>query len=125
EWGGEILRECEPVAAALDAALGGSAYRDALSAAVSELADPDSLPSARVLGAMRGEHGGSYASLVLAQSKKHREALLAEPPSAEFEHAFERLAMESIAKQKLTEAADRISFDAYLERYLSRELLQV
>jgi len=124
-WGGEILSECEPIAEALDAALGGDAYRDALAAALSGLANPDSLPSARVLAAMRREHAGAYSRFALAQSTRHRETLLAEPLSADFEKSFERLAVESRARQKAAETADHISFDAYLERYLSRELLQV
>src|SRR3989441_1904917 len=45
EWGGEVLADCGPIAAALDRANGGTAYREALRAAVAALADPDSTPS--------------------------------------------------------------------------------
>ena len=37
DWGAEILAECAPIAAALDAANGGSAHRDALASAVAAL----------------------------------------------------------------------------------------
>ncbi len=49
EWGATLLRECAPIAAALDDAHGGRAYRDVLAAAVDALQAPDTLPSARVL----------------------------------------------------------------------------
>src|SRR5450631_2581822 len=50
EWGAQVLAECEPIAAALDAALampaGASMHRDALAAAFSRLREPDTTPSA-------------------------------------------------------------------------------
>jgi glutamate--cysteine ligase len=125
QWGGQVLAECWPIAAALDDAIGGTAHRDALSSASAGLARPDTLPSAKVLAAMREDHGGSYSRFALAQSRRHRESLLAGPLPAEFEKSFERLAVESLAKQRTAEAGDHLSFDAYLERYLSPELLQV
>ena len=48
EWGRQVLAECEPIAAALDAAhyagTGCSDYGDALAAAVAALDDPASTP---------------------------------------------------------------------------------
>src|SRR5262249_52978915 len=51
-WGAEILEGCAPMAAALDAALGGAAYRDALADALAVMREPETTPSARVLHAM-------------------------------------------------------------------------
>ena len=76
EWGGEVLAECEPIAAALDAANGGSAHREALATAVAALDDPASTPSARVLQAMARDHSNSYVHFVLAQPRAHRDAIL-------------------------------------------------
>ena len=77
EWGGEMLDECAPIAAALDAAHGGSAYREALAAAVAALRDPASLPSARVLREMQQRLTTAPTSrFALAQSLQHRSALL-------------------------------------------------
>jgi len=78
-----------------------------------------------ITGAVALALDGCIADEQLRRLGQERQALLAEPPSAEFERAFERLAVESIARQRAAEAGDRVSFDAYLERYLSRELLQV
>ena len=41
EWAGQVLAECEPIAAALDAAHGGSAHGEALSAAIVTLSIQD------------------------------------------------------------------------------------
>src|SRR3954471_10248447 len=45
-WGAELVSQCAPIAAALDAAHGGTAYGDAVASALAALGDPDSLPSA-------------------------------------------------------------------------------
>jgi len=124
EWGGQVLAECEPIAAALDAAHGGGAYRDALAAAVAALGDPDSLPSARVLGAMAQDHGRSYVSFVLALSRAHRETLLGLPFAADAAQRFARMARESLAEQRQIEAADRVPFETYRQQFLSPELLK-
>src|SRR5258706_6584496 len=54
EWGQELLDEFVPIAALLDARLGGTAHHEALEVARAALADPGTLPSARVLAAVRG-----------------------------------------------------------------------
>src|SRR5450631_1397772 len=96
EWGAQVLAECEPIAAALDAALampaGASMHRDALAAAFSRLREPDTTPSARVLQAMEQEHEKSYVRFVLAQSQRHRDAIWKLPYSAEVAERFTRLA---------------------------------
>jgi len=47
EWGAEIVDACAPIAATLDAAQGGSRYRDAVSSAKAGLANPASKNPAR------------------------------------------------------------------------------
>ena len=71
DWGRELLGQCEPIAAALDAAhrdaSGGAppdAYRQSLARAAAKLADPAQTPSARVLEAlMATERDGVVAEL--------------------------------------------------------------
>jgi len=123
QWGAQLLAECEPIAAALDAALGGDAYRAAHAAQGAVLRDPALAPSARVLAAMLGEHAGSYTDFTLALSRRHRAALVAQEfPRAE-EERFARLAAESLAKQKSIEAADTLPFEEYRRKYLAVERL--
>jgi glutamate--cysteine ligase len=123
EWAGQILAECEPIAAALDAARGAHAHRDALAGAVRALGAPHTLPSARVLDEMRTRHDGSFARFALAWSGQHRSALLAEPLAADAAAALARMAEESAAEQRAIEAADTLPFEAYRQRYLSQEML--
>jgi len=125
EWGGQLLAECEPIAAALDAAHGGGVYRDALAAAVAALSDPESLPSARVLHAMARDHDNSCVRFVLARSLLHRGTLTGLPFSPELGERFTRMARESLAEQSRIEAADSVSFETYRQQYLSPELLKI
>jgi len=124
EWGKEVVAACAPIGAELDAVHGGAAYRDALQAAFSALKEPESVPSARVLHAMARNHGNSHVRFTLAESLSHRGTLLGIPLKAEVEERFARLAKESQEKQKKIEAADRIDFETYRQRYLNPELLR-
>ena len=125
EWGRQVLRECEPIAAALDEAHGGTAHRDALEAAVMAVEDPAPVPSARVLSEMQQSYGSSYSGFALARSLEHARILRSEPLPAEAEARFVRLAEESIRKQREIEAADEVPFETYRQRYLSHESLRV
>jgi glutamate--cysteine ligase len=123
EWAGQVLAECEPIAAALDAARGGRAHRDALAGAVHALGEPQSLPSARVLDEMQRRYDGSFARFALAWSLCHRSALLAEPLADDAAAAFARMAEASREEQREIEAADTLPFEEYRRRYLAHEML--
>jgi glutamate--cysteine ligase len=122
-WGGELLREFEPVAAALDAAHRGSAYRDALSAAAAALANPALTPSARLLREMEQHHNNSYFHLVQAQSVRHGRNLLTLPLTAEVAARYLRMAEQSVEAQRQIEAQDTLPFENYRQQYLSPERL--
>ena len=125
QWGGEIVARCAPVAAKLDALLGGAAYRDAVGAALAALDNPDLVPSARVLHAIQRNHGGSYVRFVLAESLLHRGTLLNLPLPPRIEDEFANLARTSSAKQRQIEAADRIDFETYRRKYLDPQNLVI
>ncbi len=82
------------------------------------LDDPSLTPSARVLQAMADGFDHSYARFVLAQSKRHRDAICALPLAPDLEERFARLAEESRAKQREIEAADTMPFEIYRQKYL-------
>ena len=119
EWGGQVLAECEPIAAALDAANETGAHREALAVAVAALNDPATTPSARVLRTMASDHGNSYTRFVLAQSLAHREAVLQLPFPAEVAARYARLAEQSLIAQHGIEAADTLPFETYRQLYLA------
>lgn len=119
EWGGEILEQCRPIAAALDAAQGGDLHVQALDAALAALAAPDTLPSARVLAQMAAAHDNSFTAFTRARSEAVRDALLALPWSAERQQAFEAATATSVEEQRRIEAADTMPFEQYREQYVS------
>jgi glutamate--cysteine ligase len=127
EWGMRLLRECEPIAAALDHAYestgGGKAYRAALAAATRLLQDFDALPSTRVLLEVDLNYGKSFPTFALANSEKHRRTLLDTPMAAEAEARYERLARESRRMQMEREAAESMPFETFRQQYLAQDLM--
>jgi len=123
EWGSALLRQCEPIAAALDRAFGGADYARVLRASEAALLNPDTLPSARVLRAVEQDHGRSFPDFVLAQSRRHRDALSDPPLAPSAIMRYEMLAAESLAEAHRMEAAADVPFDAYRRRYLGQSLL--
>ena len=125
QWGAELIGQCAPIAAALDAAQGGSAYVEALRASEASLHQPDTLPSARVLDAMVKNHDSSFVAFARAQSLATRQTLLDLPFSADQQARFEELTRQSLAEQKTIEAADSMPFEIYRQQYVSPERLGI
>jgi glutamate--cysteine ligase len=124
EWGGQLIAECAPLAAELDAALGGNAYREAHSAAAAMLANPALTPSARVLEEMAEEHANSYTAFALSQSLLQRAAITALPLPADVQQRYAAMAVESLALQKRMEEREKVPFEDWRRRYLSLEMLR-
>jgi glutamate--cysteine ligase len=124
EWAGQLLAECAPIAAALDAANGVSAHHAALSAAVHGLDEPASLPSARVLSEMQERYDGSFFHFALAYSLRHRSALQGDSLAADVEARHARLAEASLEKQRMIEAREQMPFESYRQQYLAPESLR-
>ncbi|MBH9554364.1 glutamate--cysteine ligase [Inhella gelatinilytica] len=120
-WAGEILTACEPLAQAVDAALGGEAYQQALAQAQQALRQPEGLPSARVLAATRTED--SFIRATGQMSDAIRERLLAQPLAPEVQQRLLLEAAASIAEQARVEAADTEPFEVFRQRYLDPHTL--
>ncbi|WOB08409.1 glutamate--cysteine ligase [Piscinibacter gummiphilus] len=123
EWGLQIVDECRPIAAALDAAHGGELHQAALVAARELLADASLTPSARVLNAMALDFQHSFAQFTLAQSRQTQASLLALPFSAEQAMHYAQMAQASVEEQKRVEASDTLPFEVYRQQYLSPQRL--
>jgi glutamate--cysteine ligase len=123
EWAADIVAQLAPIAAALDALDGGRAYADALASARVALAAPESLPSARVLRAVREQHADSFVAFVRERALATRAQLIALPYPPALKARFDALARESVARQKQIEASDRVPFETYRLEYLSPERL--
>ena len=123
EWGAELVDQCAPAAAALDATHGGSLYRDALASAQRVLADSDLAPSARVLATTARDFDGSYVAFTRALSAQTKNRLLAMPFPGELATRFAALAEASVAEQKRIEDGDSMPFEIYRQAYLSPDRL--
>jgi glutamate--cysteine ligase len=125
EWAAQIVDELAALAEAMDAALGGRRYRDACRAAGLALAQPDSLPSARVLATMANDFDSSYVRFTRAQSVQTRNMLLGLPWTAAQEQQFEAMARESVQQQRRIEAEDTMPFEIYRQEYLAPRRLGI
>jgi glutamate--cysteine ligase len=125
DWAQQLLAECEPIAAALNAAHGSTDYSAALAAARAALAAPATLPSARVLESMQSDFGGSYTAFIRAQAEQTRAYICALPWSAEQHSSFEAEARASLDKRCAIEAADEVDFETWRQAYLAPERLVV
>ena len=125
DWLTQILTECGPIAAWLDAHEGGDAHAQALAAARAAVMAPDSLPSARVLAQMKSQHGGSHDAFVRERSLRTREHMLALPLPADVAARLDALAAESLAEQARIEAGDTMPFEIYRQQYLAPERLRL
>ncbi len=125
EWAAQLLTECEPIAAALDAAHESGDYGEALKSARAALANPAKTPSARVLKQMAAKHDDVFKSFALAQSIRHRDAHLRSRLPVEVGARYETMAKDSLAAQRIIEHSDTESFDEFLRNYLAPEALGV
>ena len=124
-WGAQVLAQCAPIAAALDAAHGGTQYHDALAMAQTGLADASTLPSARVLASMTQDFDNSFVKFVRAQSLKTRDALQSLPLADDSLARFTELSEQSVQAQKKIEASDTLPFEEYRQQYVSPQCLKV
>ncbi len=123
EWGADLLRRFEPIAAALDGAHAGKAYGAVLARSRQALADPSLLPSARVLGEMERAHDRSFAKFALEQSRGHGEMFRALPQPVQAQERYAALATQSLADQVRIEESDDVPFETYRRNYLEQDLL--
>jgi len=116
QWGHELLDQIAPYAALYDSAMGGTAYADALAAQRAKLDQPDTTPSARLLAELK-DSGLSFHDYSLALSRKHADALRAQPLPADVATAYQQAAEASAAEQLRLEQSDTEDFDTYVSRY--------
>jgi glutamate--cysteine ligase len=122
-WGAEIVAQCGPIAAMLDTVHGTTDYSDALRSAEALLANPEMLPSTRVLAAMAREHANSFSAFTLAQSEQSKSKLLKLPYAGNLHARMEAVVKQSVDDQAAVEANDSMPFEQYRQQYISPERL--
>lgn len=119
DWGLELLNQLMPIAHQLDAVAPDTGYGQAVQSAQRALQNPETLPSARILDAIRSDFDSSFPTFTLAQSLATKQATLEKPLSPDVQTHFQALAQASLEQQRRIEAATSPAFDAYLQTYLA------
>ena len=119
DWTREITDRMQGICEILDGSDAARPYSASLQARREELADPERLPSARILADMR-RHRESFFEFGKRLSETHHEYFLQRHLTAERQRQFEQWARESLDKQAHIEAADQLSFDDYLKQYFAQ-----
>ncbi|MDX1755204.1 MAG: glutamate--cysteine ligase [Marinobacter sp.] len=113
-----LIDRLEPLAEQLDGLGGGDTYRKALAAQRDKLANPERLPSARVVEAMRSS-GLGHRDWTLAQAQRQQAEFRARALSPDTQADFDEMSRQSLAEQVDLEQADTLPFDRFLEQYLA------
>jgi glutamate--cysteine ligase len=111
-----LLEAMQPIAAALDAANGGSRYSDSHLEQMEKVADPAQTPSARILADME-EQDIPFFRLAMNASLKWAEEFRSQPLSAQREAHFAQESRRSLDRQAEIEAGDQVDFETYLQTY--------
>ena len=113
----DILSQLEPLAELLDSWRGDDTYRNALAAQREVLTGEWTVPSARVLDAMRSS-GLGHREWGMEMARQHQQSLRQEGLGDDVRRAFEAMTSESLTEQADMESADTLSFSEFLEQYL-------
>ncbi len=117
-WGKQLLDACAPIAALLDHNESGTPHTAALAAQAAKLEDAQLTPSARILTAMQ-EQGIPFFRFSMNQALAHRSFFAERPLNPDERAQFEAGVRDSLTRQRNIEAADDVSFEAFLEDYLA------
>lgn len=116
DWGREIISKLKPLADMLDTTSNKGCYNDTLSKQLLKLNDDSLTPSAKVIADMK-EQEVTFFRLAMNAAISNKEHFLAQGMSDEETAYFNKLAKESLTKQKAIEASDTMSFDEFLSAY--------
>ncbi len=119
-WAAELLDSMTGLCELLDHGDATRPYSTALRAQQEKVADVSRTPSARLLKELQTS-GDDFFGLALRMSRLHKDYFLSLPaPHVGRLAEFEVEARESLAKQAAIEAAQKGTFEAYLDEYFAR-----
>jgi glutamate--cysteine ligase len=120
-WGLEICDILRPICEVLEEGMPGRPYSESLMIQRYRLQDADLTPSARMLAEMRN-NGESFFQFAQRMSKQHQHTFMQQEHSGADQCLLEQEASDSWQRQRELEATDSVSFDQFLEDYLSQQL---
>lgn len=113
DWAGGLLAAIELIAVALHAAHHNDRYREALDSAFKSMAEPQMLPSARVMDGVGRDFDGTFTAFALARSRTFKRKLPDGPWSAVMDRVHRATAAESMQTQQRMEAKGQIPFEDF------------
>ncbi|MCC6202373.1 MAG: glutamate--cysteine ligase [Gammaproteobacteria bacterium] len=120
EWAEVIFEQVRGICEILDHGESGTPYLAAWREYHDLLLQPESLPSARMLAALRQQQV-PYAEYALRLSRQHQQALRATPLDPDRKREFATTAADSLRRQEALEAQPDLPFAEYLRRYLAQD----
>ncbi len=122
-WAAEILDQMQGICELLDEGDEAKPYTNALALQRAKLEDPAQLPSARLLEEL-ARQGVSFFELALGMSRMQRDYFRdLYPPNEKRLAELRTEAGDSLAEQRAVEAADKMPFREYVERYMAGNLV--
>ena len=121
DWAREIVDKVAAVAEFIDRHEEDGSYRDATTFVASQVAEPESTPSARLLQELY-DSDCSFFEFALDAARRHKDYFSSiAPMPRQRAQQIEKEARESVQRQRDIEAADEISFEEYLARYYASD----
>jgi glutamate--cysteine ligase len=119
-WAQELLDSMTGICEVLDRGDASRPYSQALAVQAAKVANVALTPSARLMEELTST-GESFFDLALRMSRTHKDYFLdLYPPNEERLAEFAAQARESLAKQAAIEAADKGTYEQYVQRYFAR-----
>ena len=119
QWGCQLMKAMIPIAQLLDQVNRTNRHTEATMKEQCKLVDAALTPSAKILHDMR-EQRVTFYQLAMNLSQHHRSNFNRQSMDPKVLASYRQLARESIAKQQALEAADELTFEAYLEKYYAQ-----
>jgi glutamate--cysteine ligase len=123
DWAAEMLDQMQGICELLDAGDDARPFANALAVQQAKLADPSQLPSARLLEELTRQ-GVSFFELALGMSRMQRDYFRdLHPPNERRLAELQTEASDSLEEQQAVEAADRLPFRQFVDRYMAGTLV--
>lgn len=119
QWAAEICEMMQPIAELLDRCDSQYLYTAALTAQKAVIEDVERTPSAILLDEMH-KFRESFFHFALDMSEQYEKYFKRANMPADRMDYFENVARDSLKRQREIEAADKISFEKYLEKYFAQ-----
>lgn len=117
DWAMELLNDLEQVCDTMDSGGAAGDYRSALETQRQKVLDPLKTPSAQILARMTQERK-SYYRLIDTLANQHQHEYLNNPLNTLRIQEFERMAEESVARQRELEESETQTFEEHLSSYM-------